>query len=149
MYTYNDNAAAYGLGAAFAGMFGFMIIIGLAVAVFTIFVMWKAFEKAGKPGWAAIVPIYNTIILLEIVGYKWYYIFVFLISIVPVIGSLALLAFLIHLGIKTAKAYGQEIPFGIGIALLPVVFFAIIAFNKDIKYVGPTVKGDIDFNDLF
>jgi len=31
-------------------------LIGLAVAVIMIFSLWKIFEKAGKPGWAAIVP---------------------------------------------------------------------------------------------
>jgi len=43
-------------------------IICIAVAVFYIATMWKVLEKAGKPGWASIIPIYNTIVLLQIAG---------------------------------------------------------------------------------
>ena len=56
------------------------------------------FVKAGKPGWASIVPIYNTIILFEIIGYKWYYIFVFLIGSLPIVGQVALMIFCINSG---------------------------------------------------
>ena len=143
------GAVGFGLGAAFAGFFGVIIIIALAIAVFQIIVTWKMFEKAGKPGWAAIIPIYSTYILFQIIGYKWYYLFFFLLGGVPIIGGVALLAFTVHYNIKLAKAFGKEIGFGIGLALIPIVFIAIIAFDKDIKYIGPTVKGDIDFNDLF
>ena len=55
------------LGAA-AGAGLFIILIYLAIVLLMIASMWKVFTKAGKPGWAAIVPIYNTIVLLEIVG---------------------------------------------------------------------------------
>lgn len=144
-----SSAAGAGLGAALVGFLGLFLLIGLAIAIFCIVATWKMFEKAGKPGWAAIIPIYNTIVLFDIIGYKWYYIFLFLLSGVPIIGSLLLFAFIVMYSIKLAKAFGQEVGFGIGLALISPVFIAIIAFNKNIKYVGQTVKGDIDFNDLF
>lgn len=125
----------------------FLIVIFLAI--FYIVIYWKLFEKAGKEGWKSIIPIYNTIVLLDIIGYKWYYIFMPLLVIIPIIGPILLLLFMISYNIKLAKAFGQSTVFGIGLWLLNPVFCAIIAFSKDINYVGKTVDKDIDFNDLF
>lgn len=131
------------------GFLGTFFIIWLAVIIFMIVVNWKMYEKAGKPGWASIIPIYNIIVLFEIIGYKWYYIFLLFLGAIPVIGSIALILFVISYSIKLAKSFGQGVGFGIGLWLLNPVFVAIIAFSKDINYVGPSVNGDIDFNDLF
>lgn len=46
----------------------FMLIIYIAILVIMLVSMWKIFTKAGKPGWACIVPIYNIIVMLDIVG---------------------------------------------------------------------------------
>lgn len=137
------------LGAALLGFIGTFFIIWLALIIFIIIVNWKMFEKAGKPGWAAIIPIYNIIVLFEIIGYKWYYIFLLFLGVIPFIGQVALILFIISYSIKLAKSFGQSAGFGIGLWLVNPVFVAIIAFSKDINYVGPAVKGDIDFNDLF
>lgn len=126
-----------------------MMMFVLPLIVLQIVAMWKLFEKAGKPGWASIVPVYNIIVLFEIIGYKWYYIFLFLLGWVPIVGQLALALFSIHYNIKLSKAFGKDIGYGIGLAFLPVVFMLIFAFSKNINYVGPTVNGDIDFNNLF
>lgn len=139
-------------GALFAFLLWFLstfFIIGIALMIFSIIVYWKLFEKAGKEGWKSIIPIYNTIVLLDIIGYKWYYIFVSLLGIIPIIGPILLLLFMISYNIKLAKAFGQSTIFGIGLWLLSPVFAAIIAFSKDINYTGKTVNGNIDFNDLF
>ena len=60
-----DYESAAG-AAVVAGLVFFFIY--LAAIILTIAGIWKMFAKAGKPGWAAIVPIYNIIVLLEIVG---------------------------------------------------------------------------------
>lgn len=133
----------------FLFMFVGFIFLMLAIVIFLIVATWKMYEKANKPGWAAIVPIYNTIVLFEIIGYKWYYIFLTLIGIIPIIGTAAAILFNISYSIKLAKSFGQEVGFGIGLWLLNPIFVSIIAFSKDINYVGPAVNGDIDFNDLF
>lgn len=130
-------------------IFGGFILLGLAIIIFLIVATWKMYEKANKPGWASIVPIYNTIVLFEIIGYKWYYIFLTLIGIIPIIGTIAVILFNISYNIKLAKSFGQEAGFGIGLWLLNPIFVPILAFSKDINYVGPAVNGDIDFNDLF
>lgn len=136
----------------FTMIFGFLAGIWfliLALLIFLLVVNWKMFKKAGKPGWASLVPVYNTIVLLDIIGYKWYYIFFTLLGVIPIIGFVLSLIFMISLNIKLAKSFGQSEAFGIGLWLLKPVFAAIIAFDKSINYVGPTVNGDIDFNDLF
>lgn len=138
-----------GMVAALLGFIGTFFVIWLAVIVFMIIVNWKMFTKAGKPGWASIIPIYNIIVLFEIIGYKWYYIFLLFLGVIPVIGQIALILFVISYSIKLAKSFGQGVGFGIGLLLVNPVFVAIIAFSKDINYVGPSVNGDIDFNDLF
>ena len=136
------------LGVAF-GFIGILFIFLLAIVIFMIVVKWKMYEKAGKPGWASIVPVYSTIVLFDIIGYKWYYIFLLFLGGVPVVGGVALMLFTISYSIKLAKSFGQSTGFGIGLALVNPIFVAIIAFDKDIKYVGQSVNGDIDFNDLF
>ena len=138
------EAAAILLG--FAGSF---MLMAIAICVFFIIVNWKMYEKAGKPGWASIVPIYNMVVLFEIIGFKWYYIFFLLLGFVPVVGIFLLLAFTLIYNVKLAKSFGQTVGFGIGLWFLSPVFTAIIAFSSDIKYVGPSVKGDLDFKDLF
>lgn len=59
---------------------GMMMFFGAVIIAFFVFVAvanWKLFEKAGKPGWASLIPVYNVVVLLDIIGYKWYYIFFF------------------------------------------------------------------------
>ena len=90
------NDSSYGIAALSGVMLIFALIImviAFAVAVLQIVAMWKLFNKAGKPGWASIVPVYNIIVLFEIIGYKWYYIFLFLLGWVPIVGQLALVIF--------------------------------------------------------
>ena len=152
-YDYNAvSDASYGIAALSGVMLIFALIImviAFAAGILQIVAMWKLFNKAGKPGWASIVPVYNIIVLFEIIGYKWYYIFLFLLGCVPIVGQLAFVLFSIHYNVKLSKAFGKDIGYGIGLAFLPVVFMLIFAFSKNINYVGPTVNGDIDFNNLF
>jgi hypothetical protein len=114
------------IGALFGGAF---MIVWLVVLVAVIAGMWKMFEKAGKPGWAAIVPIYNIIVLLEIVGRPLWWIVLFLIPCV------SLVAWII-IAIDVAKAFGKDVGFGIGLALLGFIFIPILGFG-DARYVGP------------
>lgn len=126
-----------------------ILIFAFGIFVFLTIVNWKLYEKAGKPGWTAIIPIYNTVILLEIAGYKWYYIFLLCFNFIPIIGPILVILFSFSFQIKIAKSFGQSAAFGIGLFFLNPIFRTILVFDKKIKYVGPAVNGDIDFNDLF
>ena len=61
------------------------IIICLVLAVISIAGTWKAFEKAGQPGWACIIPIYNTYIMLKIGGKPGWWLLLFLIPLVNIV----------------------------------------------------------------
>lgn len=105
------------------------MIISLLIALVVIAGIWKTFEKAGKPGWAAIIPIYNIIVLLEIAGKPIWWIILFFIPCVNIIASLLIF-------IALAKSFGKSEVFGIGLWLLGPIFFPILGFG-DAKYVGP------------
>ena len=91
--------------------------------------LWTTFSKAGKPGWAAIVPIYNLIVLLEIVGKPWWWLFLMLIPIV----NLVILIIVYH---NLSLSFGKSGGFTVGLILLGFIFLPILAFG-DAKYVGP------------
>lgn len=97
-------------------------LIQLAIVVLYIVGMWKVYTKCGKPGWAAIVPIYNIIVLLEIVKKPVWWIVLFLI---PVANLVAM----ILVGIEVAKIFGKSQGFGIGLGLLGFVFYPILGLS--------------------
>ena len=108
-------------------------IIGLLVGLLIIVAMWKVFTKAGQPGWASIIPIYNLYIWCKIVGRPWWWILLMLIPIVNFIVAIVL-------SIDLAKSFGKGAGFGIGLALLGVIFFPILGFGSA-QYQGPTAGG--------
>jgi uncharacterized membrane protein YhaH (DUF805 family) len=105
------------------------IIFGLLVALLLIVAMWKVFTKAGQPGWASIIPIYNLYIWCKIVGRPWWWILLMLIPFVNFI-------ICIILCIDLAKSFGKGVGFGIGLALLGIIFFPILGFGSA-QYQGP------------
>lgn len=119
--TTNVSPAAAAGGAA--GGF-----IGLAVAVVMIVSMWKIFTKAGQPGWAAIIPIFNIYILCKVAGRPGWWVLLMLIPFVNFIIAIILL-------IDLAKAFGKGVGFGLGLLFLGIIFFPILAFGSA-QYVG-------------
>lgn len=111
------------------GFSAFGLIIYLAIIIFLIAAYWKVFEKAGKPGWAAIIPIYNVIVLLEIIGKPVWWLILMLIPIVNVI-------FAIWATNLLSKSFGKDEGFTVGLVLLPFIFYPILGFG-DAQYVGP------------
>jgi predicted permease len=105
------------------------IVIALAVVVFLIAAMWKIFEKAGQPGWAAIVPIYNFYVLLKIVGKPGWWLLLFFIPIVNYI-------YIIWTYNMLSKSFGKEEGFTVGLVFLGIIFFPILGFG-DARYLGP------------
>ncbi|MCP4147147.1 MAG: signal peptidase I [bacterium] len=90
--------------------------------------MWKAFEKAGKPGWACIIPIYNIIVMLEIADKPVWWILLLFIPGVNLIAS-------ILISISIAEKFGQGTGFALGLVFLGFIFWAILGFG-DAKYQG-------------
>jgi hypothetical protein len=116
-----DSSAASSFGSVF-------VIVMLAVAVIMIASVWKVFTKAGQPGWASIVPIYNVIVMLQIAGKPVWWIILLMIPFVNfVIGILVIIAL--------AKSFGKGAGFGLGLMLLGFVFFPILGFGSA-RYLG-------------
>ena len=105
--------------------------IVLIVAVLMIASMWKIFEKAGKPGWAALIPIYNTWVLFEITWGSGVYMLLIFASIIPLIGFIVSLVVSIMTMNKLAKLFGKDIIYTLGLIFLPVIFLPMLAFGKD------------------
>jgi hypothetical protein len=102
------------------------VIVSLAVLIVVIAGVWKTFEKAGKPGWAAIIPIYNMIVLLEVARRPiWWFILMF----IPIVG----IVIAIIVSIDVAKNFGKEAGFGLGLAFLGFIFYPILGFG-DARY---------------
>ncbi len=100
-----------------------IIIVGiLGFAAFLVYVQWRVFVKASKPGWAVLVPIYSTIVLLEIVNKPGWWFFLFLIPIVNIY-------FLVVAINRLSKSFGKGAGFTVGLILLPMIFYAILAFD--------------------
>jgi hypothetical protein len=103
-------------------------LLSLAFAVVVIAGMWKAFEKAGEPGWAALIPIYNLYKVIEISDNEWWWLILFFL---PVINFIALL----KINIDLAKTFGQGLGFGLGLAFLSFIFWPLLGFG-DYEYTG-------------
>ena len=152
MYTYNYDfddfgAAAGGLAAGVIILIGIIVLIALAVAVVSIIGQWKMFTKAGKPGWAAIIPFYNQWIACRIAGISSWWVVLILVcelvgSVIPFIGWIISLAasigsiyMMIVLAVSTARAYGQSDGYAVGYILAAPIFYCITGFGKA-KFVG-------------
>lgn len=127
-YSYYDNVSSgfpSGIFAAFGGMMLFSSLIG----IFMIVCMWKIFTKAGKEGWKSLIPIYNIIVLLEIVELPTWYIILY---IIPFVNIYALFKTYIELAHKFGKSTG----FGVLMAFFGIVCFPILAFDSSIYQSG-------------
>ena len=108
------------------------MLVMVALVVVIIAGMWKVFTKAGEPGWACLVPIYNLIVMMRIAGRPGWWVLLFFIPIVSLIVS-------IIVSIDIAKAFGKGTGFGIGLALLGFIFYPILGFG-DAQYGGGSSK---------
>lgn len=130
MDNYNYDSSSAG---ALAGLFAIimaMLIPIIIVTVITIIGQWKVFTKAGKPGWACIIPIYNLIVMLEIVGKPLWWVILFFIPCVNII-------FLVWTFNLLSKSFGQSEGFTIGLLLLGFIFWPILGFGN-YQYLGPS-----------
>jgi hypothetical protein len=115
-------ASSGGIGAG-------MLIVYLIIIVLAIAGMWATFEKAGKPGWAAIIPIYNIYVLLQVAGRPGWWVILFLIPFINVIMSLVV-------SLDVAKNFGKSSVFGvIGLWLFSIIGYLMLGFG-DATYKG-------------
>jgi len=114
---------------AIAAVFG---LVYLGVVVLVIAGMWKVFTKASQPGWASIIPIYNLVVLLNIVGRPIWWIILLCIPLVNFIAA-------IMIGIDLAKSFGKDTLYGLGLAFLSPIFIPMLGFGSA-QYTGPSAS---------
>ncbi|MCK4337693.1 MAG: signal peptidase I [Candidatus Aminicenantes bacterium] len=105
------------------GMGPIGIIIALVVAVFYIFVYWKIFEKAGLPGWGAIIPIYNVYLFLKVAKRPGWWLLLYLIPLVNIVIAIIVI-------FDIAKYFGKSTAFGFGLLFFSFIFYPILAFGS-------------------
>lgn len=99
------------------------LIVQLAIIFVIIAGIWKTFAKAGKPGWAAIIPIYNLVVMMQIAGKPLWWVILCFIPIVNIV-------ILILASISLAEKFGKGGGFGVGLALLGFIFYPILGFGS-------------------
>jgi hypothetical protein len=119
------------LDRAFGDFMFYMKVMGavsFVIGIFFIICMWSLFAKANRPGWASIVPIYNTIVLLDIAGKPWWWLFLLIIPFVNIV-------ILILVMVGLANNFGKGTGFALGLLFLGFIFFPILAFGSS-QYIG-------------
>lgn len=109
--------------------FSIIGLIFLAICILMLASMWIIFKKAGKPGWAAIVPIYNAIVMLKIAQKPTWWILLYLIPFVNIIISIVVIY-------SVALAFGKGGGFTLGLIFLPLIFYPILAFGDSAYLPG-------------
>ncbi|NEU55678.1 DUF5684 domain-containing protein [Halorussus sp. MSC15.2] len=105
-----------------------LLVAYLGILVLTVASMWKVFQKADQPGWAALIPIFNAYVMLKIGDNPGWYLLLFIIPIANIYAAGKM-----YVGV--AKAFGKGIGWGVGLWFLPFVFFPLLAFG-DASYRG-------------
>ena len=100
-----------------------VFVFELAIIALAIIGLWKLFTKAGKPGWASIIPIYNSIVMIEMAGKPIWWVILLFIPLVNIVFSI-----LIMIGL--AKNFGRGTGTAVGLILLPMIFLLILGFGS-------------------
>lgn len=135
-YSYTTTSAANGPD---AGVFLALIPVYILFVVVLFVALWKVFSKAGKPGWAALVPFYNAWVLAEIAGKPgWWGLGIILVNLVPFVGPAISLVVSLLISLEIAKKFGKSPVFGVvGLWLFSLIGYLILAFG-DAKYQNNT-----------
>ena len=103
---------------------GFFVLIGVVAH-------WRLFDRAGQPGWASVVPIYNVIILLRIVGRPASHLVFYFIPVYNIY-------FAIRVWIETAQSFGKTTMLDyVLVVLLNGLYILNLGMSYDTEYAGP------------
>lgn len=119
--------------AAAGGIMAFLaiyLVVVLLISLPMIIGMWKAFEKAGQPGWAAIIPIYNLYVMNQVAQKEpiW-----FILALVGFLCAPLSLVALVVINLGIAEKFGKGAGYGIGLTFLGFIFWPMLGFG-DARY---------------
>ncbi|HEX2608485.1 MAG TPA: DUF5684 domain-containing protein [Flavisolibacter sp.] len=106
-----------------------ILLVLILIAAVMLASLWKIFQKAGKPGWAALIPFYNYYMLLKIAGKPGTWMWLLFIPIVNYV-------YLIWTYNMISKSFGKSEGFTVGLVLVGIVFWLVLAFGDSV-YLGP------------
>jgi hypothetical protein len=163
------NPTGFDTAAIIALIMGSLVCFGailLVLWVVMVIVHWRIYEKAGQQGWAAVVPIYSTLILMDIIRRprSWAWIILglglltsilnalqpstqgqnhqdpnMIISVLQVVAGLTSLYFTVRTMRDLARAFGHGRGFTAGLIFLPFIFYPILAFgDSQYQYTNHT-----------
>lgn len=119
---------------------GFFIAICAVVTVYMLVAIWRIFSKAGRPGWGAVVPVYNTYLMLRITGKPGWWVFLYLVPVMNLVISAIVLTAL-------ARSFGKDTRFALGLIFLPIAYTSILAFG-DAEYIGVEEQGTEEVDEV-
>jgi hypothetical protein len=137
-YSYGSSNSMTASG-GHAGVFIIALILVAVVAVVSIVAMWKIFVKAGRPGWAAIIPFYNNWVLFEISGKPGWWMLSVLLSVIPFVGWILYFVLYILAMLELAKRFNKSTAFAVfGMIIFSVIGFLILGYGKDEYHGAPS-----------
>lgn len=104
------------------------ILVSVVITAATLAGIWQIFVKAGYPGWKSLIPLYNVILWLQMIGRPWWYLAALFFP-----GTNIILWLIIAFG--TARSFGRNVFFALGVTFLPFIFIPIIGFGSA-TYIG-------------
>jgi hypothetical protein len=111
-----------------------LFVIAIGLVAYEVYCYWRIFEKAGRPGWLAIIPIVNFVVLLRIIGRSPLWLLVLLI---PGVDLAFAFFFFIWVNWDLGKSFGKGIGFRFGLLFLNIIFVSLLAFDNS-HYTGPS-----------
>lgn len=99
------------------------MVVLVVAAILMVVALWRIFTKAGQPGWAAIVPIYNMVVMLHIVRKPTWWV---ILSLIPIV-NIVIAVIVAH---QLARVFGKGIGYSLGLIFLPVIFYPVLGFGK-------------------
>lgn len=135
--------------------FAVIVVLAIISYILSVIGLWKMFRKTEKPGWAALIPIYNTYMLCNITGISPWWLLIYWVSVIisifiPILGILTSFVnayFSLLLAVSIARSFSRQDAYAIGLFLLPCVFYIVFGFD-DSKYAGPKPMTDVIFHNF-
>lgn len=135
------------------GLIIFVIIVlmfTIVLSIIEIIGKWKLFKKAGKPGWASIIPYYNNWVLVEISGCKWWFFLIIIgsslislnfdyhinettsigFNLYNLLGSIVNFLGMLCVNYNISKKCNKDMAYAIGLTILPFIFYPMLGFGK-------------------
>jgi len=129
--------------ATFAALATAYLLVVFPILIILLVASWKIFTKAGQPGWAILIPIYNIYVYTKVLSRPKWWILLYFFGIVPFVGSFAVLFVSIIDSFRLAKLFGKAPVFGVGLLMLPFIFYAILAFGSAEYDEARVIEGEL------